>query len=83
MCCSFPTGLLLALQTDENHFGHGYGSLVTRAICKQSAELGHNLYAGIFEVNTVSKNLFEKLGFKVIGKVGSICTKWNCFDVGE
>lgn len=67
--CRFSTGLLCALQTDENYFGQGYGLLVTKAISKQIAEMGYDLYAGIFESNSASKNLFGKLGFKSIGRV--------------
>lgn len=72
----------MALQTDENHFGHGYASLVVRTISKQIAELGHDINAGIFEVNTPSRALFGKLGFKAIAKVHWICTKitWNDAD---
>lgn len=69
-----PTGLLLALQTDENHLGHGYGSLVARAMSKKIAEMGHDVYAGVFEVNTPSRALFTKLGFKVTGQFHWPCT---------
>lgn len=74
------TGPLLALQTNKDHFGHGYGSVVTRAISKQIAELGHDLYAGIFEENKPSRNLFEKLGYRSIGNFHWICTKFSWTD---
>lgn len=75
-----PTGLLLDLQTDKDHYGYGYGSLVTRMLSKQIADLGHDIFAGIFEVNTASRALFSKLGFKVIAKVNWICTKIDWTD---
>lgn len=79
----FTSGLLLALQTDKEHFGHGYAALVVKAISKQIAELGHDITAGVFEVNTPSRSLFEKLGFKVIGNVNWICTKLTWDDADE
>lgn len=69
------TGLLLALQTDEEHYGHGYGSLVTKALSKQVAEMGYDIHAGVFEGNTASRALFEKHGFKVIGRFNWLCTE--------
>lgn len=79
----FPTGVVLHLQTVENHYGHGYGSLVTRAISKQVAELGHDIYASISEENKPSRALFAKLGFEQVGRVTSICTKMNCGNKSE
>lgn len=69
------TGLLLDLQTDPDHHGHGYASLVTRALSKKIAESGYDLYCGIYEDNTPSRMLFGKLGFEHVGKVHWICTK--------
>lgn len=60
----FPTGLLLTLQTDEEYYGKGYGILVAKTISKQVASLGHDVCAGIFDLNVASKSLFGKLGFK-------------------
>ncbi|XP_031627732.1 uncharacterized protein LOC116343668 [Contarinia nasturtii] len=61
----FPSGLLMALQTDEKYFGKGYGQLVVKAISKQVAcDWGHDICAGIFDQNVASKSLFGKLGFK-------------------
>lgn len=72
----------MALQTDKDHFGKGYASLVLREMSKKVAELGHDINAGIFDVNTPSRTLFGKLGFKVLGNIHWICTKitWNDAD---
>lgn len=79
LLCRLPTGLLSALQTDENHVGQGYAALVTKYLSKQIAESGFDVCAGIFEKNYVSRSLFEKLGFKSIGEINQIGTKhiWN------
>lgn len=71
----FPTGQILALQTDENHHGRGYGSLVTKAISKQIASIGHDVYAGIHEQNAASIALFGKLGFERVGTLQTICIR--------
>lgn len=70
-----PTGLHGALQTDEHHYGKGYGGLVMRNVSKQIAQSGHDIYAGIFVKNLPSRKLFEKHGFKSIGEVHWITTK--------
>lgn len=69
--------MLLALQTDEKHYGKGYGSLVTKSISKQIAQSGYDLYAGVAESNTASRRLFEKLGYQNVGKLYAICTNLN------
>lgn len=65
----FPTGLLCALQTDEQHYGKGYGSSVLKGISKKIAQLGHDIYAGILEQNTPSRELFQKSGFVSLGEI--------------
>lgn len=70
----------MTLQTDKDHFGHGYGSLVTKALSKRIAEMGHDLYTGIFEVNKASRTLFEKLGYRTIGRYYWPCTELNWSD---
>lgn len=72
---SYPNGLLGALQTDDKYYGFGYASLVTRYLSKIIAELGYDVYADIYEQNKPSRSLFEKLGFKAVGKVQWIRTK--------
>lgn len=61
---SFGNGLIGALQTDSNYYRHGYAMLVTKYLSKNIAEMGHDVYVGIFDNNTSSRSLFEKLGFK-------------------
>lgn len=63
---SFTNGTLGGLKTIESHSRHGYGSLVTKYVSKKVAEMGHDVYVGIYDTNTPSRALFEKLGFKLI-----------------
>lgn len=74
MSSRFSTGFLFALQTDSSYLGHGYGTLVAKYVTKKIAETGHDIYAGIYEENQPSRRLFEKLGFKSVGKVHRIET---------
>lgn len=48
-----------------------------RYVSKKIAEMGHDVYAGIFEKNTPSRKLFDKHGFKSIGEVHWITTRIN------
>lgn len=73
----------MALQTDPNYLGHGYGTIVVKHLSKKIAEMGHDINAGIFEKNYPSRNLFEKLGFKSIGEVHWITTKHNWSEADE
>ena len=59
----------MALQTHEDYRKHGLGSLVTKALAKWVAELGHDPYTTIFDDNIASQRLFEKIGFKAKGRV--------------
>lgn len=72
-----PTGLLGALQTDEQYFGKGYGSLVIKGISKKIAQRGHDIYAGVIEENAPSRGLFGKLGFVSVGEVRWIMVMKN------
>lgn len=77
-----PTGLLGVLQTDENSYGKGYGTLAIKEASRKIAESGQNIYVDIFSNNTASRNLFGKLSFKSIGEVYWIATKitWTSDD---
>lgn len=77
MHCRFSTGLLLALQTDKDYYGRGYGALVVKAISKQIAEIGHDLHAGVFAENTPSRKLFERIGYTTTGNVHWVSTKFQ------
>lgn len=68
-------GLISALQTDQNHYGHGYGLLVTKAISKKIAEMGTNPCSTVYEWNTPSRRIFEKLGYKEMGSIFHMFTK--------
>lgn len=72
----------MALQTDDNYRGHGYASLVVKAISKRIAELGHDVYAGIFEDNIPSQRLFGKIGFRKVAHFNWIITK-HSWHAGE
>lgn len=54
----------MALQTDKEHLGHGYGTLVKKALSKKIAEAGWDVYTTARETNVVARRLFEKLGFE-------------------
>lgn len=79
---SFPDGLLGILQTDENYYGNGYGSLVCQAISREIGEMGHDMYSAVNEANTPSRALFIKLGAKSIDSVYCIATE-NAWIAGE
>lgn len=63
------------MQTDEKYFGKGYAKVVTKALLKNIAESGDDIYVGFFEHNIQSRSLFEKLGFKRIGEIHYILNK--------
>lgn len=67
-------GLIAILQTDEQYLGHGYGSLVVKAIAKKIAQLGHSSYSAVNEKNSASRALFSRVGFIPIGHVYCIVT---------
>lgn len=57
--------------------------LVAKIVSKKIAELGQDVYAGIFEENHPSRHLFGKLGFKLVGIVHNITTKIDCTEGDE
>lgn len=78
----WPAGFLLAVQTDENHYGRGYGLLVTKALSKQIAESRcGDVYTSTLETNSASNPLYQKVGFqKLEAKKYWLCTKLNWSD---
>ena len=68
-------GLLFSLQSDKSYRKRGYGSLVLKALAKNVAELGNDSYGAVSEDNIASRTLFDRLDFKVIGKVYFLLTK--------
>ena len=61
-------GQLGILQTLEDHQGKGYAKLMVKALAKEIATDGHNPFGTVIVGNTTSENLFEKLGFEMLGK---------------
>lgn len=66
------------MQTDKDHLGHGYATLVTKANAKQIAELGCDVYTGTKVTNQASQPLFAKVGFEKLPlKKYWLCTTLN------
>ncbi|XP_065080135.1 uncharacterized protein LOC135702983 [Ochlerotatus camptorhynchus] len=59
----WPTGAIGPLEVAKNHLRKGYGSLIAKAIAKEVAKVGLNCYGTVVSTNTVSKAMFDKLGF--------------------
>lgn len=74
----------MALQTDKDHYGHGYGSLVTKALSKKIGETGCDVYTATLETNMACQPLYDKIGFEKLNpKKYWICTKVNWCDTDE
>lgn len=74
-CFRLQSGPLGALQTDERYLRRGFGSLVTRKMCKMLAELGQDTFALVDTGNEPSRRMFEKIGFKATDHTFKIRTK--------
>lgn len=57
-------GLISNLQTLPEYERKGYGTLVTKALCKEIARSGCNPVTCTMKGNAQSEKLFGKLGFK-------------------
>lgn len=68
-CFIYQSGVLTALQVDEQYKRQGLGSLIVRGMSKTLAEKGWDTIACVVDGNTASHNLFMKLGFYVIDEV--------------
>lgn len=80
-CLRWPNGLLMALQTDEDHYGHGYGALVKKALSKKIAETGWDVYTTTLETNMAARRLYEKHSYEEIkSKKYWLSTKINWCD---
>lgn len=66
---SLPSGLLGALQVEQEFYGRGLGLLVSKWLSRKIAETGHNIGATVFERNTHSLAIFKKLGFTIVDRV--------------
>lgn len=67
-CLRYDSGSVGMLQVDKNHLRKGYGTLVTKMMCKKIAEeFDSDVTSSIVPGNEKSFNMFSKLGFKVVG----------------
>lgn len=67
--CSLHAGQLGALQVDKEFYGRGLGMLLAKALSRKIAESGQDIGACIFNTNTHSLSIFEKLGFSVVDDI--------------
>ncbi|XP_065080137.1 uncharacterized protein LOC135702985 [Ochlerotatus camptorhynchus] len=63
----WPTGAIGPLEVVSDHYRKGYGSIVTKVIAQEVAEIGLNCYGTVVTGNVQSKGMLEKLGFKLVG----------------
>lgn len=55
-----------SLQVDEKYQRRGLGTLIAKIMSLELAKLGKDVTAGIVDSNYKSKQMFAKLGFKLI-----------------
>jgi|SRR6185503_2721234 len=61
-----PSGFIFGLRIDEKFRGMGYGKQAMLLIEKKARELGlKSIGLHVFGVNTVARNLYEGLGYKI------------------
>ncbi|XP_050082232.1 uncharacterized protein LOC126569294 [Anopheles aquasalis] len=63
-CFRLQAGALGALQVDPDYLRRGFGTVVTIAIAKKVAALGHDCYALVNGTNIPSRRMFQGLGFE-------------------
>uniref|UniRef100_A0A182T8E3 N-acetyltransferase domain-containing protein n=1 Tax=Anopheles maculatus TaxID=74869 RepID=A0A182T8E3_9DIPT len=61
----------------------GYGSLVIKAIARRLAEQGYSTYASVRLTNVASRQLFEKLGFRIVGEASWLKNMKSTFEGSE
>lgn len=54
--------------------GRGIGRILAKHLLRQIAELGYMNCITILEANQYSRNIFEPLGFKLVGKTSRVYT---------
>lgn len=64
-----------AINVYEEFRGRGIGKVLAKTILRQIAEMGYMNVVTIFEHNKHSRNLFEPLGLRLIGKTSLVYTK--------
>lgn len=65
-CLMREYGTIGSLHVTDSEQRKGYGSLLTKALSIQLAKRGYDSIANVIFGNEKSKNLFVKLGFKII-----------------
>ena len=68
-CLKREYGTIGSLHVTENEHRKGYGSLLTKSLSIQLAQRDYDSIANVIFGNVKSKNLFVKLGFKIIDKM--------------
>lgn len=74
------------MYVDSNYKKRGLGTLVTKVMAKKLSELDMDTYAEVAYGNVASRNMFEKIGFKIVGHSSFMGTNplvvsdWNDFD---
>lgn len=67
-CLHYDNGLLALLQVDIKFKRRGFGILIAKAFSKQIAEeYGLDIGATVVHENLASRNMFENIGFKIVG----------------
>lgn len=72
---SYADGQAGGINVYEEFRGRGIGKVLAKTILRQIAEMGYMNVVTIFEHNKHSRNLFEPLGLRLIGKTSLVYTK--------
>lgn len=69
-CLRYDSGSLGILQVVEHERKKGYGSLVSKLLCKKIAEeFDSDIISSIVPGNVKSENMFMKIGFRNVGSI--------------
>lgn len=89
-CFRMQYGGLGNLQVKDTYRRRGIGSLIVKAMTKAIADSGDDVFASVYAINKASRNMFEKIGFKVVDTLywmtvePSVPFEWNdSFDEEE
>lgn len=58
----------------KEHYGRGLGRTLAQSLLRQIADSGYMNVITILEANSYSRNVFEPLGFRLIGKTSRVFT---------
>lgn len=67
-------GQAAGLHVLKEYYGRGLGKTVAKHLLRKIAESGYMNVITILEANKYSRNIFEPMGFRLIGKTGRIYT---------